>query len=202
MKATEREAVDISDFRHKLDTGIGKSIELYNYGRRKFNIIHSQMRMCCSNLSAHLNLLHVTDDPMCICGQGIEDNEHFFLVCPLYYDIRNALLAGIRLICQPALEVILFGSSICDIGANKCIFDAVHCYIDKSGRFEWKYFCVVNPVVEPLSAVILVKWQNNDSAVGRESEWVSESVCVQVFGEGLAYTFVMPNPFSFEIKCV
>ena len=68
---------DIAVFKAKV---IGKveSNPLFYFGTRKANIIHSQMRMHCSNLKSHLVELHVTDDPMCTCGMGVEDNEHFF----------------------------------------------------------------------------------------------------------------------------
>ena len=30
--------------------------------------------------------------PMCACNTGLEDNEHFFLHCPLFIPMRNDLL--------------------------------------------------------------------------------------------------------------
>ena len=78
-----------NEFCKKVSPGLRKSMDLYNYGKRKLNVIHAQMRMCCSNLKAHLYLLHVVDDPLCVCSQGVEDNEHFFFVCPLYVVLRN-----------------------------------------------------------------------------------------------------------------
>ena len=68
-----------------------KCSSLFYIGIRKFNVIHAQLHMNCSNLNDHLHSLHVIDSPACVCSHSIEDTAHFFLYCPLYYTQRLAL---------------------------------------------------------------------------------------------------------------
>ena len=108
---------------------------LYNYGERKCNIIHAQLRMQCSNLKAHLLALHVIDDPICTCHTGIEDTAHFFLHCPLYYTYRLDLMNTVNSVSYFEINVLLYGDMELDLEANKHIFQAEHTYIKSSGRF-------------------------------------------------------------------
>ena len=87
LSENTKQILDLEDFK---ETVVNKTNAnpLYYYGSRKANVIHSQLRMHCSNLKAHLVGLHVSDDPSCICSTGVEDNQHFFLDCPLYYTYR------------------------------------------------------------------------------------------------------------------
>ena len=84
-------------------------IELYNYGKRKLNVIHSQMRMLCSKLNSHLFSLHVIDLPRCNCGFNEEDNNHFLLECPLYADIRRVMLFSLLDITDE-IDLILYST--------------------------------------------------------------------------------------------
>ena len=79
---------DIDEFKAKVVNKVSSN-PLFYFGSRKCNIIHSQLRMHCSNLNAHLVELHVLSDPMCICGLDKEDNNHFFFHCPLYDECRH-----------------------------------------------------------------------------------------------------------------
>lgn len=105
------------------------------YGSRKWNIIHTQLRLKCSNLKSHLVLLHVSDDPVCLCNFDIEDNYHFFFICPLYHIERQKMLNDLRNICNVTLDIVLYGSSNLDLATNKKIFSIVQTYIEKSCRF-------------------------------------------------------------------
>ena len=109
---------------------------LFYHGIRKANIIHAQMRMRCSDLKAHLLSLHVTDDPICICQLGREDNFHFFLSCPLYNLQRQELVTIVNALSQCTLNVLLYGDDSLDYETNLIIVDAVHDYMIKSGRFN------------------------------------------------------------------
>ena len=94
------------------------------------------MRMLCSNLKVHLVALHVLDDPTCLCFTGDEDNEHFFLHCPLYYTHRLKLANTIRNLYDFTLEKLLYGDNRLDLEQNCILFDAVHEFIIDTGRFE------------------------------------------------------------------
>ena len=111
-------------------------IEHYNYGGRKFNIVHSQMRMLCSKLNAHLFLLHVIDSPRCPCGFNKEDNNHFLLQCPLYTIPRATMLQKISNInVNINCKLLLFGDNSLPADENMAIFEAVHNFIESTGRF-------------------------------------------------------------------
>ena len=92
MSDEEKNVHDKDEFKSKLPNVSKTSDELYNFGERRCNVIHAQLRMQCSNLKAHLLALHVVDDPTCACNTGAEDNYHFFFQCPLYYAYRLELI--------------------------------------------------------------------------------------------------------------
>lgn len=110
---------------------------LYNVLDRKLGIIHSQMRMNCSNLNAHLYQLHVRDNPFCECSTNvIEDSSHFFFDCPFYYNERIELITFVEnLIPNVTIECILFGSDELSLEENLEMFKNVEEYISSSGRF-------------------------------------------------------------------
>ena len=125
---------DIAVFKAKV-VGKVESNPLFYFGTRKANIIHSQLRMHCSNLKSHLVELHVIDDAMCTCGMGVEDNEHFFMHCPLYHDCRHNLSQALGNLSAFTINVILFGDDHLQVEQNCIIFEAVHKYILVTQRF-------------------------------------------------------------------
>ena len=65
----------------------------YNFGIRKFNIIHCQLRNEASNLKAHLFNDFLSDNTNCPnCSGPLEDNNHFLLNCPKFNNLRLILL--------------------------------------------------------------------------------------------------------------
>ena len=127
---------DISEFKNKLKDISTKSPKLFNFGERHLNIIHSQLRLQCSNLRAHLFLLHVVDDPQCHCNAEVEDSFHFFMQCPLYHVQRLELTNSIQQLSTFNVNVLLYGDDALNLELNKTIFLAVHKFIKKSGRFN------------------------------------------------------------------
>ena len=67
--------------------------------------------MQCSNLKAHLVLLHVVDDPTCSCGTSAEDSNHFFFDCPLYYSHRLKLSNAVNQVSVFTLNNLLYGDN-------------------------------------------------------------------------------------------
>jgi len=108
---------------------------LYNFGERKINIVHAQLRMGCSNLNSHLFNLHVIDEPKCSCSYRLENNAHFFMDCKLYHNQRLNLIANIIPFCSFELNVLLYGSKVLSLTDNLQIFSFVHEFIKESGRF-------------------------------------------------------------------
>ena len=89
------------------------------YGHeRALGVIHSQLRMKCSNLKAHLFSLHVIDSPHCVCMGGIEDCYHFFFTCPLFITERNKLFDNVLHFCDFSLDVLLNGNSTLSLDDN------------------------------------------------------------------------------------
>ena len=130
-----KQITDYEDFKEHVRPNRRPRNFLYNYGERKINIIHAQLRLKCSNLKAHLYALHVVDDPRCICGGDIEDCRHYFFRCPLYLEQRQALFRELEEICAPSLNVFLYGDDSKDLETNKLIFKSVQMFISSSNRF-------------------------------------------------------------------
>ena len=109
---------------------------LFYLGSRDNNVKHAQLRLKCSKLNQHLYLLHVIDSPSCLCGNSIEDNNHYLLNCPLYANYRAVLLGSIRSICgiKITCDILLYGDPNMDYCANVNIFNAVHSYIEGTKR--------------------------------------------------------------------
>ena len=70
---------DHKKFKIALQKSLPVSNKLYSYGRRKCSIIHSRLRMGCSELNAHLYNYQVIENPKCPCRDDYEDSFHYFL---------------------------------------------------------------------------------------------------------------------------
>ena len=128
----------IDDFNNFKDRILNESSvnPFYYIGERKINIIHAQLRMQCSNLKEHLFLLHVAETPTCHCSHNIEDSQHFFFECPLYFTHRLTLSTTLTALGKFDLKTILFLDPDQDDETNHIILKAVHKYIKESGRFD------------------------------------------------------------------
>ena len=128
----------IASFKNKLkNPRIHPNIKLYNYGKRKTNIIHCQLRNQASNLNAHLHNHFLISNPSCdLCANPYEDSYHFFLECPYYNIQRRSLVNYLNsLIGMPvAIEILLCGVNGGTLSTNTKIFDAVHTYIEKKTK--------------------------------------------------------------------
>ena len=71
---------------------------------------------------------------MCIF-YNIEDTEHFFLDCPLYYIQRLKLRGIVTRHTEFKLETLLYGDDNIDYINNVLIVQAVHEFIKDSERF-------------------------------------------------------------------
>ena len=79
-------------------------------------------------------------------GHGIEDTEHFLLLCP-YFDLqRQNLLAGIYALLRPLgyvnlkndalLQILLYGDDDFPNSLNRHILELTLQFIHETGRFE------------------------------------------------------------------
>ena len=115
--------------------------KLCNGVTRKLNIIHAQLRMKCSNLNHHLFNLHVIESPFCsVCKNIMEDNFHYFFVCPLYHIERNVLFSQVNNILLNkdtlTVNILLNGSKYLNLKKNAEIIQLVENYIHNTGRFQ------------------------------------------------------------------
>ena len=109
---------------------------LLYHGSRINSMKHAQLRMNCSKLNFHLYSLHVLESPVCICGHNCEDSNHYLLHCPLYYVARNKMFKEIRNLSQYKVssDMLLYGVAELSVVINREIFDAVHEFIEVTGR--------------------------------------------------------------------
>ncbi len=124
----------LDNFKSQIATTISPNPLFYGH-KRAINLIHSQLRMNCSNLKAHLHSLYVEDNPQCICMSGIEDCFHYFFICPLYHVERVKLFHNIHQLCDISLDSLLYGDKSIDVNMNLELFSHVENFIYETGRF-------------------------------------------------------------------
>ena len=87
-----------------------------------------------------------TVNPMCPTNDGIEDTEHFLLLCPSFDIQRRDLLAGVSVALRPFVEIdslsnnvlvqlLLYGDKNLSSDVNKSILELTLDFIHKTGRF-------------------------------------------------------------------
>ena len=82
----------------------------FDFGKRKFNIIHTKLRNNCSTLNMHLHHFNLTPYPRFVCGAYVKDNYHYLLTCPIYAVQRVRMLQRkSNVYSNPDLPVFLFG---------------------------------------------------------------------------------------------
>ena len=52
---------------------------------------------------------------LCDCGD-VEDTQHYLLACEQYRDLRQDLINIVSTICQPSLNILLYGNT--DLSEN------------------------------------------------------------------------------------
>ena len=135
---TVRNSPSLAIFRSELNKTMGpcKPPNHYYYGERKAGIILACMRMGCSNLNADLAKIQVIPSAQCACGDGVEDALHYFFVCTKYTAVRNALQTDILTVAPFTLNTLLYGIKGSYVTENTFISQAVHRYINGTGRFS------------------------------------------------------------------
>ena len=88
-----------------------------------------------------------TVNPMCRTNDGIEDTEHFLLLCPSFDVQRRHLLAGVSVLLQQFVEInslpndvlvqiLLYGDENLSNEINKSILELTLVFIHNTGRFD------------------------------------------------------------------
>ena len=104
--------------------------------QRKPNIVHSQLRLLCSNLNSHLHRLHVIESPNCTCCNVVEDCDHYFTKCPLYHIQRISLYNEVQKYCTVTVDVLSYGSKYLSDCDNLAICKSVEEFLTLLERFN------------------------------------------------------------------
>ena len=108
----------------------------------------TQLRVGLSKLNFHKFKYTFRDtlNPMCPTNDGIEDTEHFLLLCPSFEEPRRDLLAGVIALLRPfgftnlqnrfLMQILLYGDKSFPDDINRDILLLTLKFIHKSGRFD------------------------------------------------------------------
>lgn len=130
-----RNLPSINTFKNGLNSDITKKPSYYFAGKRLGQIYHSRLRTNCSSLKKHLFSKNIVESPLCVC-RAVEDTNHFLFHCERFYNLRQELFNKIIHICQPTINILLFGSEQLSDTENRQIFLAVQEFLVKTKRFE------------------------------------------------------------------
>ena len=129
-----RNSDSLNSFKRRLNDRDRYIPKYYYSGNRKLQILHTRLRTGCSSLNHDLFFKHITDSPLCRCGE-IENTEHYFMSCRLYHNQRVDLMNIISRYTPVTLQIVLYGSNMLPLNINNAIFEAVHKYIKESKIF-------------------------------------------------------------------
>ena len=108
----------------------------------------TQLRVGLSKLNFHKFKHNFRDtiNPMCPTNDGIEDTEHFLLLCPSFEVPRRDLLTGVSALLRPLghtnlpndflMQILLYGDKDFPDGINKDILLLTLRFIHQTGRFD------------------------------------------------------------------
>ena len=130
-----RDSTFVTAFKYQVNSNLTQPPSLFHVKNRIGQIYHSKLRTNCSSLNSHLFSKNIIDSPLCICG-AIEDTRHYLFVCTRYLDLRRELINAVSAMCEPTLNVLLYGNTELSYEQNKKIFLSVQNYIAKSKRFQ------------------------------------------------------------------
>ena len=130
-----RNLPSIASFKREINSDIKNIPSFYFDGKRLGQIYHARLRTNCSSLNQHLFSKNIIESPLCACGE-VEDTKHFLFDCQYFQNLRHELFNKISTICQPTVNILLFGSEQLSEIENRQIFLAVHEFLIKSKRFE------------------------------------------------------------------
>ena len=117
-------------YKNEIRSNISVTPPYFTLGTRKYNIFHCQLRNLASNLNQHKFLSHLSDGSVCPCGDDVEDNFHYFYVCPLFICQRILLFTQLRDLADFLnIDVLLKGSPDLSFDDNVLIMNSVHTFI-------------------------------------------------------------------------
>ena len=143
-----RESSSVSLLKKKLFSQITPPANsVYGIHNPKGIAFLTQLRMGLSKLNFHKfkHSFKDTINPMCPVNDGIEDTEHFLLLCNSFREQRFSLLAGVNDVLEACghsesanfnmLQIRLYGNKHLPLEANKMILNLTIKYISETERF-------------------------------------------------------------------
>ena len=124
----------LSDLKAKLKDNDKSTSKLFYIGERKWQLMHTRMRLRCSALRGDLFTMHIIPSAQCDCGHPNEDAHHFFFVCPNYTHTRH-IFHNIHPSIQHNVANFLQGKPDAPYKLNAALFEVVLNYIKSSNRF-------------------------------------------------------------------
>ena len=121
-------------FKTYLNRDLKQVSKYFFYAERKYQILHTRLRLGCSSLNADLFRNHVSESDRCRCGK-FETAEHYFFNCTLYNNTRTDTISNMAYNID--IDVLLKGCPLYGDEASIEIFRVVHEFIKKSNRFSW-----------------------------------------------------------------
>ena len=124
------------------------SKSVYGIYDPKLLSILTQLRVGLSKLNFHKFKHNFSDtlNPLCLINDGIEDTEHFLLLCHAYDIHRRDLLDSVNAILRPyglsnlpnkeLLQILLYGHEKLPFHSNTIILEATLKYIQATERFQ------------------------------------------------------------------
>ncbi len=119
----------------------------FNYGTSPLNILHTKLRLGCSDLNADKFLIGISDTNECQCGE-IESAQHFLLECGNNLIAKVTMLDSITDILLAkglsqqvvddmlGVDLLLKGHLTLSVNENERIFKCVQIFIGDSKRFK------------------------------------------------------------------
>ena len=131
--------------KNRLKVKTQKVIPKYYYnGTKALNVLHTKLRLGCSDLNADRFLIGISNTDLCEhCGEGdVEDANHFLLECGSNLVAKVEMLDNITHILEAKnlvhlldIDLLLFGSDQLSYEENNQVFGCVHHFIKTSKRF-------------------------------------------------------------------
>ena len=133
------------EFKTALNKHLGtlKPSSFFEYGTKRGNSLHTQLRLGMSSLKAHLFQNLKTPSPLCECGTALETTKHFVLQCRLHHQHRIEMTRNIEqtinnfqcLTISAKLDILLQGKGLSK--ADGCVVaKEFQAFLLKTKRFK------------------------------------------------------------------
>ena len=120
----ERAIYDPNEFKLAIRRKMPKSNPLFCTGPRKYQILHTRLRLKRSSLKSHLHDNNLSDTCSCECGATVECEFHYFMECQNCIVQRDKMQRTILNISSFTMKTILYGDDGASLDTNKIIYTA------------------------------------------------------------------------------